>query len=582
MIMAPCRRWRIGLACVVLACWALTGTAMAGQPNCTGDENLISWPTVDPLWEMCWLRPIHSSGGNGSGLELRDVYYRGQLVLKRAHAPILAVKYLPGGCGCFRDWSYEEKAFDADNQIVPGYSEPTSPPITVCDAGGTGGDVGTFNGVAAEKNAGELILTTQMSAGWYRYKMSWTFFPDGTIWPFFGYATVPAGCVTHTHHHHNFWRLDFDINGADHDGIVEVNSGMTPLTIATEATREWIDGDTGWEISDSQTGLGYRVEPGAGDNSEDLMMPVDEFAEADVWILKYQPGAELEDLDIPVNATWGPFGGCRSRMAAYADGENVADTDVLIWYRGAAEHLGGDIDTCERTGPALVPIGDWVDSDADTVENQDDNCPFTANLGQEETTDVDGVGDACDNCPLVVNPDQLDLDEDGIGDLCDTDRDGDGVDNGIDNCPDDANAGQEDQDTDLIGDACDPDRDGDGIPNETDNCPDFASAITSDFDNDGMGDVCDPDDDNDGLADVVETNTGTYVSPTDTGTDPFDADSDDDLVNDGLEVLSGTDPNDPDDTPEISALGQLGLAITSLLLFGATLWWIDNRRQAVY
>ena len=47
------------------------------------------------------------------------------------------------------------------------------------------------------------------------------------------------------------------------------------------------------------------------------------------------------------------------------------------------------------------------------------------------------------------------------------------------------------------------------------------------------------------MPDSVETNTGVYVSPTDTGTDPNDADSDDDTYSDGAEVDAGTDPNDP-------------------------------------
>jgi len=55
------------------------------------------------------------------------------------------------------------------------------------------------------------------------------------------------------------------------------------------------------------------------------------------------------------------------------------------------------------------------------------------------------------------------------------------------------------------------------------------------------------DSDGDGLVDNVETNTLTYVSPQDTGTDPLVADTDVDGLNDGDEVNThGTDPVDPD------------------------------------
>jgi hypothetical protein len=52
------------------------------------------------------------------------------------------------------------------------------------------------------------------------------------------------------------------------------------------------------------------------------------------------------------------------------------------------------------------------------------------------------------------------------------------------------------------------------------------------------------DTDFDGLDDLVETNTGVYVSPTDTGTDPDTADTDGDGVPDGLEVKEKTSPVD--------------------------------------
>ncbi len=77
--------------------------------------------------------------------------------------------------------------------------------------------------------------------------------------------------------------------------------------------------------------------------------------------------------------------------------------------------------------------------------------------------------------------------------------------------------------------------------------------------------VVDEDTDGDGLLDSVETDTGVYVSPTDTGTDPNDADSDDDTYNDGDEVDAGTDPNDPLSYPgsggALPVLSILGLAV---------------------
>lgn len=49
--------------------------------------------------------------------------------------------------------------------------------------------------------------------------------------------------------------------------------------------------------------------------------------------------------------------------------------------------------------------------------------------------------------------------------------------------------------------------------------------------------------DRDGLRDLDETDTGIYVPPTDTGTDPFDPDSDEDGYSDYWEARLGSNPN---------------------------------------
>ena len=78
-----------------------------------------------------------------------------------------------------------------------------------------------------------------------------------------------------------------------------------------------------------------------------------------------------------------------------------------------------------------------------------------------------------------------------------------------------------------------------------DNCPDAENDVQTNTDTDAMGDACDQDDDNDTLLDDYETDTGVFVSATDTGTDPLLADTDGDGFGDAFEVSNGSDPTDP-------------------------------------
>ena len=108
-----------------------------------------------------------------------------------------------------------------------------------------------------------------------------------------------------------------------------------------------------------------------------------------------------------------------------------------------------------------------------------------------------------------------------------------------------------------------------------DNCAGVANDAQANFDADAQGDACDSDDDNDGLLDSVETNTGVYVSASNTGSNPFDTDSDGDGRNDGHEVSMGWNPNDPASpgpalVPALPFWGRL-LLMGSVLLFGVSL-----------
>ena len=113
------------------------------------------------------------------------------------------------------------------------------------------------------------------------------------------------------------------------------------------------------------------------------------------------------------------------------------------------------------------------------------------------------------------------------------------------------------------------DADADTVCDVDDLCPGWDDAL--DADADGTPDGCDDDDDGDGLLDVVETLTGIFLSPTDTGTDPMQADTDGDGYFDGSEVAAGSDPTNPISTPEapVPALGAAGRGLLVLALLAS-------------
>ena len=126
----------------------------------------VAQPT-NPVWSSA-STPSVSSGPNGSGLEIYNVYYNGHLCLQtRARADseraVCAGRLVDASAT-----GRIEVSFQADNVItggLGGYAEPTSPPQTVCDTGGTHGDMGTFTGCRRREAERSVILTTQFLAG---------------------------------------------------------------------------------------------------------------------------------------------------------------------------------------------------------------------------------------------------------------------------------------------------------------------------------------------------------------------------------------------------------------------------------
>ena len=183
------------------------------------------WVTVSKggqtLWRFLAVRPAASSGTNGSAIELRYVDYKGKRVLYRAHVPILNVKYNADACGPYRDWQYQEGMIQAQGiDVAPGFRFSSGPALTIMD---TGSDTGNFLGVGIYVLFNEVVFVSEMEAGWYRYVTQWRLGTNGTIRPRFGFAAVEHHCVCNVHHHHVYWRLDFDIRTAGNNRVREFN-----------------------------------------------------------------------------------------------------------------------------------------------------------------------------------------------------------------------------------------------------------------------------------------------------------------------------------------------------------------------
>ena len=306
------------------------------------------------LWELVVARPSASSGVNGSGVELREVDYQRVRVLFRGHVPILNVAYDAGaapGCGpTYRDWLNEESCFEAEgDEPVPGFRVCQSAPGTVLERGQGGGG---FRGVALWLDGEELVIVSQLQAGWYRYVSEWRLGADGTIRPRLAFDAVSNPCTCEPHTHHAYWRLDFDIVSADANLVQEYNDPTLPgqlspwhtIRLETHRPRD-PNHQRQWRVRSTRSPHGYAVVPGQADGA------ADHYGAGDVWIVAYK-GDEVDDGQ---GFTSDPAAS-RARIGQFVSGEMVERTDVVLWYGVHVRHAPGEgAPEHRRVGPDLVP-----------------------------------------------------------------------------------------------------------------------------------------------------------------------------------------------------------------------------------
>lgn len=329
---------------------AVCGSANAGQGTTSrgtaGQFNLTISVSGTPIWQMLVIRPAASSGTRASGVELRDVTYLGKPILKRAHVPILNVQYDNNACGPYRDWQWQEGMFTANGtDVASGIRLCTSAPQTVIESHN---DTGNFRGVAIyqDPNNNEVSIVSEMEAGWYRYISRWEFSPAGVMRSRFGFDGISNSCICNAHHHHAYWRLDFDIASAGKNRFTQFDtrSFFTPLLTESKAYRDYIRGRY-WTVENLATGELVTVQPGANDGVADT------YARGDAWFLRYR-STELDDGQNSTGSN------TEANLDQFVNGESINEQDVVMWYSGHFYHVYAGGESGHLVGPDII-VNRW-------------------------------------------------------------------------------------------------------------------------------------------------------------------------------------------------------------------------------
>lgn len=349
---APSSSLAIGAAC---------GPNGAGQATTSrgtaGQFDVVVNDGATELWRFTAIRPAASTGTRASGVELRNVDYRGKRVLNRAQVPILNVQYVNNSCGPYRDWQWQESSFEANGtDVAPGVRVCNGAPRTILESSS---DTGNFRGVAIYTTKDEVYLVSEMEAGWYRYLSMWRFHADGEIHPRFGFDGVNNSCICNLHNHHAYWRFEFALGGGTNHEVYEEDLRGSTLR-ATEfrrrrdpATRP--SPQPTYRIRNPSTGDAYRLVPGDHDDFSDT------YARGDLWVVQ----ARSTELDDGVNCT----SGCatQANLDPFVNGESIQNQGVVVWYAGHFFHnvadaarpggpLDSETDHHHVVGPDLVPV----------------------------------------------------------------------------------------------------------------------------------------------------------------------------------------------------------------------------------
>lgn len=321
-----------------------------------------SFPTSGPAqttWTICWNEVAGTNSLNDpNGLVIGPVYFQKSptassvIVLWDMRVSDYFVPYHPPGSPRYYDLSdFNFVLTSVSSADCPASVGGTTISPHVCkevhDRGLMWKD---YSGV---RRGEELVLWGAIDADNYRYIQEYTFRDDGVIIARVGATGQNLPGSEHVPHTHNaIWRVDIDLDGSSPNSVAHVRHVEPVAGLTAHDPKAAIPTATGltWnarthdmlEISNStfknaQGHLStYHLVPlvtGGG-----LTQHNEAFTQNDFWVTPYDP-TQFAARNLPTYVSGSP---------------SVANTDIVVWYKGSLHHHPRDEDGVYDSG------GNWI------------------------------------------------------------------------------------------------------------------------------------------------------------------------------------------------------------------------------
>jgi Cu2+-containing amine oxidase len=312
-----------------------------------------SFPTTGPVqttWRICWREVAGTQSlTNPNGLVIGPVYFR-----KSPNAPFVSVLwdmrvsdyFVPYHAGSprFYDLSFfnfQLTGVTLDDCPASVGGTVISPHVCkeVHDRGLLWKD---FGGV---RRGQEVVLWGAINAANYRYIQEYTFRDDGTIIGRMGATgqNLP-GDELEPHAHNAIWRIDVDLGGAANNNVTlirHIENTADPVGSATDTETANIKArglTWGVRTHDTLAVSNSGLRNARNDLSQYQLVPLvtgggltqhrEPFTQSDFWVTPYR-GNQFAASQLPNYVAGGP---------------NVANTDIVLWYKGSLHHHPRDED----------------------------------------------------------------------------------------------------------------------------------------------------------------------------------------------------------------------------------------------